>query len=71
MNAALTSRLINLLFYAISLAWVLAIGHLMTNADWAGAIICMVGLLGTLLIVISLRSRSQRSMYSDRYSDSL
>ena len=50
---------------AISIGWILGIISFERIADWPGVMICIVGLLGTWLIGISLLSRNRRSMYPD------
>ena len=56
---------INSRWLAISLFALWAAGALVAaiNQVWPGAVICLLGLLATLLIASALRSRSQRSMY--------
>jgi hypothetical protein len=63
---AAVPRLANSFFFIAGFAWIAAFFRLVMLNDWTGAVICCVGLLGAVMIVSSLHSRSRRSMYSDR-----
>lgn len=60
------ARIAQVVFSLAILVWVMAGVRLALAADWTGMVICCVGLLGTVMIVSSLHSRSRRSMYSGR-----
>ena len=60
-------RLAYAFFFTASFAWVAAGIRLAIVGDWTGAVICCVGLLGTVMIVGSLHSRRNRDMYSGRH----